>query len=386
MKKLKGFTLLELVIVMAIFSIIMYSAVQLLDPVSKFFVRSSNFENTTACIDNMRRCIEGNLKYADRVRAYSKFTPYDYEMDGTNYTGNVTLTSDLKSQVSSFFTTFFENRKLLDVKGTVRVLVFDNTPLDNDLSGYKTLGEFRGKQINQGKLAEITFPFDLNDDAKDEAAEIIADGNYNVNLWSVNQKLYGNFDYTFSMDALSTDAINYALDNLLVTTAASGSTVSSAPATGPDGSTLSAPPPTPDPVEYFNPQDFNITIRCTEIKKKSSGLERSDTESGSALASFSMKNVLNASDGYRTAAYDYKPTCIGDQSDPHSYTVTKIERYRSLETPSAGGDANFFYFIFTVPEDFSDDPNAELYFSKQEIIMSESLAAASGTSGSTAVS
>ena len=103
MKKLKGFTLLELIIVMAIFSIIMYSAVQLLAPVSKFFVRSSNFENTTACMDNMRRCIEGNLKYADRVRAYNSFVPYTYN-DATYQ--SITPTNDLLDNVKDFYIEF----------------------------------------------------------------------------------------------------------------------------------------------------------------------------------------------------------------------------------------------------------------------------------------
>ena len=43
-KQLKGFTLVELVVVMAIFSMIMFGAMQLMDPVSKIFQRTSNYE------------------------------------------------------------------------------------------------------------------------------------------------------------------------------------------------------------------------------------------------------------------------------------------------------------------------------------------------------
>ena len=50
-QRLKGFTLVELVIVMALFSLIMFSVLQLLIPVSRFFVRSGNFESATACMD-----------------------------------------------------------------------------------------------------------------------------------------------------------------------------------------------------------------------------------------------------------------------------------------------------------------------------------------------
>ena len=111
MKKVrKGFTLLELIIVMALFSIVMYGVLMFLLPVSKFFVRASNFETTTACVDNMKRAIEGNLKYADRVHAYSGYG-----------------TDTIDANVEKFWEEYFKDRMLMDCKGEIRVMVFDST-------------------------------------------------------------------------------------------------------------------------------------------------------------------------------------------------------------------------------------------------------------------
>ena len=138
-KKHSGFTLLELIIVMALFTIIMYSAVQLMQPVSKYFVRSSNYESSTACVDNMKRAIEGNLKYADRVRVYADYNPY---MDDPYYPeysdpaktiakaslpASYEPSATLLSHVNEFYTDFFMNRQFIDNSGTIYAMVFDNT-------------------------------------------------------------------------------------------------------------------------------------------------------------------------------------------------------------------------------------------------------------------
>ncbi|MBR5362885.1 MAG: prepilin-type N-terminal cleavage/methylation domain-containing protein [Oscillospiraceae bacterium] len=354
MKKLKGFTLLELVIVMAIFSIIMYSAVQLLQPVSKFFVRSSNFENTTACMDNMRRCIEGNLKYADRVRAYNGFKPYDYSADFQS----VTVTNDLIDKVKSFYREFFEDRRFIDTGGTINVLVFDNTEIvpDADLAGLSKLSDYTSKQVNQGKLVLIQFPFDNygGTGVATDAASLAANMQTPI-LWSVNQKLYGNFDYRFSLDAVS-DTIVSANTDPLVTTAAGETTTAPLVITETDtnGSVIGSRLFADTSNSFFNPRDFNIQIACREIRRSGGGLVR-QTPTSANVASFSMKNVMNASDGYRTAALDYV-TVLGnsgdDESGEHDYRADRaVPRYKNFED---GTGFDGFYFIFTLPEEIHD--------------------------------
>lgn len=72
-KKLKGFTLLELVIVMAIFSGIAVGAMAMIKPAMQLFNKTASQEGASADIDNISRYIQDNLRYADRVNVYYGF-------------------------------------------------------------------------------------------------------------------------------------------------------------------------------------------------------------------------------------------------------------------------------------------------------------------------
>ena len=67
MKKLKGFTLLELIVVMAIFSMIAVGALAIVQPAMRLFTSTAQQEEMNACTDNMKRYIEDNLRYANRL-------------------------------------------------------------------------------------------------------------------------------------------------------------------------------------------------------------------------------------------------------------------------------------------------------------------------------
>jgi hypothetical protein len=337
---------------MAIFSIIMYSAVQLLVPVSKFFVRSSNFENTTACMDNMRRCIEGNLKYADRVRAYNGFEPYD---------ASYNVTDDLKDKVQSFYKEFFEDRKFIDSGGTINVLVFDNRLhiSDAELAAHKTLSWYADKQQNQGELVLIQYKFDnYGYEGAPADADALRNSTPLVQRWCVNQKLYSNFDYSFKLrGAISEDLVNANTAPLV--TSGTDETTTTAPVTiietDSDGSTYSRLY-YDDSDTDFNPRDFTIQIDCREILRSSNGLIRQKPTTAT-VASFSMKNVLDAADGYRTPAKDYVPVMDAgyiDETADHVYRAHPVARYKNFQTNTGEGAWEGFYFIFTIPEEMHD--------------------------------
>lgn len=67
MKKLKAFTLIELIIVMAIFTGIAVGAMAMIKPAMKLFNNTAELEKSSADADNIRRYIEDNLRYADRL-------------------------------------------------------------------------------------------------------------------------------------------------------------------------------------------------------------------------------------------------------------------------------------------------------------------------------
>lgn len=66
-KKKKGFTLIELVIVMAIMGILMVAILSLTDPVQRMHRKTSTNENTYAMADNIQKTIQRTLEYADYV-------------------------------------------------------------------------------------------------------------------------------------------------------------------------------------------------------------------------------------------------------------------------------------------------------------------------------
>ncbi len=352
-KKLKGFTLVEMIIVVAIFSVIMFSAVQLLDPVSKFFVRSSQYEDTTACLDNIKRCVEGNLKYADRVRVYENFNPYS--------SATMDLPSaELEDNVHSFYDDFFRGRKVTDCYGDIYVLVFDNTvrTSDTDLSAIEVPADYASAQKNAGKITLFTYKmprgsYSGTGDIHNWASVEKPTASSGSQPWYVNQALYGQCDYRFTLG-----------DNNRAAGAA------------------------------FSPQNFTINVTQTRIvrDKVNGGCVRepaatsSSTEYdvfGSMTCSFKMKNVLDAKDNYRTIGSDYKVLCgsgynpstnefiTGDENAPANYyaieiaggagatTKGAIPRCQAIHSNAVPDLANFdgFYFIFTVPDTIYDLPD-----------------------------
>ena len=351
----KGFTLLELIIVMALFSVVMYGVVQFLNPVSKFFVRSSKFETTTACVDNMRRAIEGNLKYADRVHAYS---------------GDKTTIS---TNVDKFWKEYFQGRKLMDCRGMIYVMAFDNdctnglksfqlgqnySYSDSDgASGTHTMNElsdFSKYAHNNGKITLYTYRFD-NDQC------ILAD----TQDWYVNQKMYGEYNYYFSLGS---------------------------------GTDFSVDDPT-----VFNPSDCTIAIDVREMERDGNTYKEhtyaNDEERANQLkmASFSMKNVLDATKKYSSPMMDYKIIVNEDAGNdkykvfteegskgfaklPYLVEGTKLKLTSKVENPGTDkektvwsseitgtpvghsryhtleveGTDDFFYFVFTQAETIYD--------------------------------
>lgn len=67
----KGFTLIELIVVLAIFSIILALVMSFIDPVAKIMKKASVRERTAAYVDNIGEYIDNSVHYAEFVRVYN---------------------------------------------------------------------------------------------------------------------------------------------------------------------------------------------------------------------------------------------------------------------------------------------------------------------------
>lgn len=375
--KFKGFTLLELIIVVAIFAVIMFSVVQLIDPVSKFFVRSSNFESTNACVDNMTRAIEGNLKYADRVRAYAYFNPGDVTSTG--------LISDISTathdHIEEFYNDFFKDRGFMSCKGTIHVLIFQNSVYGSAddiamLNSIGTLSEYADQKRNSGRITHLTFEFDNyaskvnffsslpETDGYGSFTDMYANGN--AETWYVNQKLYGNYDYRFM---LGNSKIGLGADETTTTASATTTTSTTTSTTLTSGSGSAVTTTGAVPI-VFDPSDFVIRIEASEIRKNNegSGLIRM-APSGSSLASFTMKNVLDNTNTYSVPLMDTVLKAINPSTElspmvnpiyVDKYMVDKqVSRFSPLQNgpdkpddlSNITGKFDGFYFIYTLPDE-----------------------------------
>lgn len=71
-RNLKGFTLMEMIIVVALFGLIMAGALSLLKPINKVYKDTLEYEGSRATVDNMRMYFEDHLKYSNRLHMYTK--------------------------------------------------------------------------------------------------------------------------------------------------------------------------------------------------------------------------------------------------------------------------------------------------------------------------
>lgn len=69
-KKLKGFTLLELILVMAIFGILMAAIMSIINPLNKISKRASIQEANSAAVDNVKTYLESSIRYSECIEAF----------------------------------------------------------------------------------------------------------------------------------------------------------------------------------------------------------------------------------------------------------------------------------------------------------------------------
>ena len=127
MRKFKGFTLIELIVVLATFSIIMFGALSLMTPVSKMMVQADVHEGASAAATNITRYLEQELSGAEYL-----------------YAGNGLLTPEKREQyLKDYVTDYYEGVLKAGstpespnyAGGKIHLLMIDNTK-DAKISRY----------------------------------------------------------------------------------------------------------------------------------------------------------------------------------------------------------------------------------------------------------
>ncbi len=155
----KGFTLIELIIVMAVFSILMVAVMSIIDPMNKIVKKASLQEANSASVDNVKRYMEGTLRYSDCIEVYVGDL---VDFNGNEIVGTMGL--DKETYVArNFVENHYMNRTNPGTEdpltGKVRMLKIDNgdggkiTEYEWDFKSGYTYVQFEGdgskKQIQE---------------------------------------------------------------------------------------------------------------------------------------------------------------------------------------------------------------------------------------------
>ena len=152
-KKLKGFTLVELIIVVAIFGIIMAAVLSILNPISNVYKSTADNEHMRASCDNVRLYVEDNLKYADKLKIC-----YNATQGNASSSANVMINGFIDGSGNHLVGTSDNPIYIMEIDNTnhgfVKIFRFTGS-VPADLSG----GFY--KEINDNLYSDYSYTFNI---------------------------------------------------------------------------------------------------------------------------------------------------------------------------------------------------------------------------------
>ncbi|MDE5945976.1 MAG: type II secretion system GspH family protein [Oscillospiraceae bacterium] len=204
-KKLKGFTLIELIVVMAIFSILMVGALALVDPVSRINKSASDFERTYAYVDNIQDYMQDSLRYAENVWVYQ---------------GN---SVDLLDEVNKFKNSYYKgivNTKdgvnTVYTKGNIRIMTILNQDEKDGGGNVKT--DSHGNKLCKGQILMSMVDFDSdhsNESDLDDVSNTIISTDIGEAVAQLNPDFFSK-DFSFNYILGASQLVNTGHDTAKV--------------------------------------------------------------------------------------------------------------------------------------------------------------------------
>lgn len=293
---LKGFTLIELIVVMAIFSLIMFGAMQLMDPVTRIFNNTSQFETATANMDNMKRYLEGTLRYASRLEVHC-----DCDLSETQ----------IKAYVDEFWRYYFEGRQLNEQSGTIYALALKNPVYDESAGAW--VPDASGQE---GYAMEYAYTFENNATLPTLSGTPAS---------CVNPVVYGGqggevdyrFHYAYYLGEWNIDSVDTEDSHYMLTVA--------------------------NPETYFSANNFTMTIHMID--------DEVDAIYKATTASFAFTNILDV-DRYGSTRTEAKYILAPTAENPDAIGSTTIEMFRGIfNNQATSGETGTYLFIYTLPNE-----------------------------------
>jgi prepilin-type N-terminal cleavage/methylation domain-containing protein len=297
-KSLKGFTLIELVVVVAVFGLLIAATLSFVQPARKVYKNAAEYSGASGMIDNVRRVVEDNLRFANRM--------------------NVIVGPDISGGEEAFIQTevqnlrhkfhFDDTNRKTYFQDTVYVMKIDN-PEASDFSGYAAGADKPGKvsiwQYDSGALNSA--------DSKEWA---LAEGVYNEYSFSLSKGT------TFTSHPIAIAGVRWDIIDTCTYDSFGGST------------------------GFMDPADFSLVL---DIYKNAY-----DDRSNPAASSFKLTDVgvsetvalafVNMADGHTLKDEEIKLT---DLSDPNGETTENCGHKYNFEDR---GNSMDLYFFYTIPD------------------------------------
>ena len=144
--KLRGFTLVELIVVVAVFGLLLAAALSILGPVNNIFRSTVSYADGSAMIDNVSKYVEDNLRYSNRLRIYDSVSVGDEGTFVDKYVKELVSDFRLKDSNRVF------SQKIPDEK--VYVMKIDNPNISRaDLDNIEDIATLPKSYLSSGRIS-----------------------------------------------------------------------------------------------------------------------------------------------------------------------------------------------------------------------------------------